>query len=133
TIRLFAWERLMESGEAGEAREAHARYYLDMVESTRQLLRGPEQALYLQRWEQEHDNLRAALAWGLETDPAFALRLAVGLWPFWYARAHLSEGRKWLAVALEAAHDAPLALRAQALNAAWAVSREQGDGDQAGQ
>jgi tetratricopeptide (TPR) repeat protein len=57
----------------------------------------------------------------------------MGLWPFWYARGHLSEGRRWLAAALQAAHDPPLPLRAQALNAAGSLAREQGDLDQAEQ
>jgi tetratricopeptide (TPR) repeat protein len=126
-IRRFAWERLEESGEAEMVRGDHAHYFLDMVEGSRHLLRGPEQAMCLERWEQEHDNLREALAWAQGHEPVMALRLAVALWPFWFARGHLHEGYNRLVSALRQAEEAPLQLRAQALNAAGTLIREQGN------
>jgi tetratricopeptide (TPR) repeat protein len=49
-----------------------------------------------QQLDEEHDNLRAALGWALQTDPDDALLLAVSLWRFWLARGHFVEGSWWL-------------------------------------
>ena len=47
--------------------------------------------------EAEHDNLRAALRFSLDTgDAATALQLCAFLWRFWFERGYLSEGRLWL-------------------------------------
>src|SRR5262249_22450196 len=49
----------------------------------------------------EHDNLRAALGWALESGKwERALRLAGALYYFWELRAYWSEGQKWLNDAL---------------------------------
>jgi non-specific serine/threonine protein kinase len=73
----------------------------------------------LDRLEQEHDNLRAALDWLLTTCEAkTALRMASALWCFWRVRGHLSEGRDWLERALAIGDDAPPLVRAKALD--WA-------------
>ena len=88
----------------------------------------------LQQLEQEHDNLRAALAFGL-ADPSQALavlRLSAALWPFWQWRGSLREGRRWLERALalrgsQPAHSiALLRARAAALNAAARLAECQG-------
>ncbi|HVB65434.1 MAG TPA: NB-ARC domain-containing protein, partial [Nitrolancea sp.] len=61
TIREYAIERLEESGEAGAIRRRHARYYLELVETTEPAFFNKEWPIWLRRLEQEHDNLRAAL------------------------------------------------------------------------
>jgi hypothetical protein len=46
----------------------------------------------------EHDNLRAALQWSLDTgEHAFGKRIAAALWsPFWWLHGHVREGAGWL-------------------------------------
>jgi hypothetical protein len=60
-LREFGLECLMRDGELEAARAAHARFCLELTEAAGLKLQGPEQAPWLERLEQEHDNLRAAL------------------------------------------------------------------------
>ena len=132
TIREYALERLDESGEAAAARRRHAGYFLAWAEATRAELRGAAQEQWFAHWEQEHDNLRAALDWAISAGEALiALRLAVALWRFWYGHGDLSEGRRRLAAALALtpageAGDTGV-LRARALGAAGTLARSQAD------
>jgi tetratricopeptide (TPR) repeat protein len=71
-------------------------YFRDLVERSGQDLLGPQQAVEFERFEREHDNLRAALSFALDNaEMDLALRLAAGLVRFWTIRCHFSEGRKW--------------------------------------
>ena len=66
TIRAYGQACLEASGEEEVIRHAHAAYYLRLSETAEQEIEGPQQALWLERLEQEHDNLRTALSWWLE-------------------------------------------------------------------
>jgi len=128
TIREFGRERLAESGEADAVRHAHAAYFLALAEAAEPELDGPEQVTWLDRLEVEHDNVRAALRWEQEQpEPEFSLRLAGALWRFWGMRGHVHEGRRWLAVALTRAGEAPPEVQARALNAAGNLARDAAD------
>jgi predicted ATPase/DNA-binding CsgD family transcriptional regulator len=125
TIRAYAEEQLAASGETVAARDAHAAFFLTLVEAAEPRLHGPEQLMWLDRLEVEHDNLRAALAWTLErSETESALRLAGALGEFWRVRGHLSEGRAWLDRALEGGDGAA---RAKALQEAGTLAWCQGD------
>jgi non-specific serine/threonine protein kinase len=98
TIRQYAEERLLASGEAAAARDRHLGLALALAERAEPVLWGGAGDLdgWLLRLEAEHDNLRAALAWSLEHDAGAGLRLAVALAEFWrMARLH-REGCEWL-------------------------------------
>lgn len=56
TIREFALEELVESGEAEEIRRAHAQFFREVAEKAESYLVGPEQKEWLDRLEGEHDN-----------------------------------------------------------------------------
>ena len=91
TIRQYAREQLMTMGEAEAARHAHAAWCLTLAEEAEIAVSGPDQAAWLDRLEEEHANVRAALARGLEgTDPEISLRLGAALWRFWEVRGYLS-------------------------------------------
>jgi non-specific serine/threonine protein kinase len=77
---------------------------------------GPDQEAWVARLETEHHNLRAALRWSLAHDPDVALRLAAGLWRFWYARGYLREGRRWLDGTLATGAGGKTITRVRALN-----------------
>ncbi len=134
SLREFAAERLAEEGEgAGSAvRRRHGAYYLALAEQAAGGLYGAAQAHWLARLETEHDNLRQALRWAVETGQTeLGLRLGVSLWRFWNAHAYLSEGREWLGRVLDLpggeASPALAGLRGQALTAAGSLAWAQGD------
>lgn len=126
TVREYALERLVEAGEADELRARHADYFLALAEQAAPALIGAHQAAWLDRLQQEHDNLRAALQWFAKRGLADqGLRLAASLHRFWRARGYLSEGRERLASFL--ALPATDRSRAKAMHAAGWLAREQGD------
>jgi predicted ATPase/DNA-binding CsgD family transcriptional regulator/transcriptional regulator with XRE-family HTH domain len=120
TIHEYGLECLEASGEVETVRQAHAEYYLRVVEEAEPLIKGHYQIMWLTRLEQELENLRAALKWFIERGEAeFALRLCGALWWFWRLRGYWSEGRRWLEAALELPQTGgPTTARARALLAA---------------
>jgi predicted ATPase/DNA-binding CsgD family transcriptional regulator len=131
TVKEYALERLEAAGEEEKIRRAHAANYLALAEEASPETKGPRQTEWFDRLESEHDNLRAALSFSLEGgDPEMALRLVASLWWFWYKRGHLSEGRRWLEEALEKGAS-PAPARAEALNGAGVLARNQSDYEQA--
>jgi predicted ATPase/transcriptional regulator with XRE-family HTH domain len=98
TILEYARECLEASGETASIRRLHAEFYLGIATAAVQELHGPQQGIWLDQLEQEHDNLRAALNWcqAEEGDLAIGLRLAAALGPFWEVRGYHTEGRSWL-------------------------------------
>jgi non-specific serine/threonine protein kinase len=99
TVRQYALDRLIASGEGERIRRRHAQYFVDLAEAGERHLRGPDQAAWLARLEDDHDNLRAAMEWCRATDPELAARVAVALGWFWYSHGSLREGRDWLQTA----------------------------------
>jgi predicted ATPase/class 3 adenylate cyclase/DNA-binding CsgD family transcriptional regulator len=136
TIRAYGLEVLAASGEIEVTRQAHAKYYLRLSEEAEPELGGPRQAVWLERLEQEHDNLRAALGWSLERaeegpSPEMAQRLAGALWRFWEVRGHWSEGRTFLEQALAGSKASAGLVQVKALKAAAHLAFVQCDNDRA--
>jgi predicted ATPase len=128
TIRELALERLDEGPDADEVRRRHAAYFLDLTTSAEDELRGPEQGRWLHRLELENDNLRTALSWSLGGgDPTLGLALVAALSQFWYLHGDLSEGRRWLGLALDRGPSIAAEVRAKALDWAGYFAAEQGD------
>ena len=116
TISEYALERLEESETAEEIHRLHAEFYLALAEEAEPRLRGPEAVTSLGHLETEHDNMRAALSWSLDSGEAeLGLRLGVALLWFWSARGYWSEGVRWLEEALAKGDAAEAATRAGAL------------------
>jgi predicted ATPase/class 3 adenylate cyclase len=132
-IRAYALERLTEAGELEATRLRHAEHFTAFAEQAIEKLNTSEHLAAMDRLEAEHDNLRAALAWSLETQPAdpagtaVGLRLVQALTGFWYHHGHATEGRRWLERALDLTSEeagAPLATVAHGLGL---LLSEQGD------
>ena len=127
TIREYGLEQMLVNGEMEAARKAHAEYYLRLSEEVEPELVGPWQAMWLERSEQEHENLRAAMQWstsqaegkrGDARTREVALRLGGALRQFWYMRSYFSEGRDFLEQALARSEGVAASVRAKALFAA---------------
>ena len=132
TVRQYARDRLLESGDTGAVQTRHESFFLALAEETQPRLFGPDEVALLDRLETEHDNLRAALARSLETgDAESGLRLAAALGWFWYRQGYWSEGREWLARTLSSGSRARPAFRAGGVSAAATLAFAQGDLDSA--
>src|SRR5919206_572403 len=130
TVREYALERLSSSGEEDEIRRRHLEHFLALAEAAEPELFAADQIAWFARLEEEHDNLRAALEFALDSgDPLSGLRLAVAIRRYWSIHGHLAEGREALEHALAASSPEPSALRARALNGVGILAGEQGDFD----
>ncbi|MCA1645357.1 MAG: protein kinase, partial [Chloroflexi bacterium] len=97
TVRQYALEQLASSGELGDAQLRHAEYCVELAEAAEPELVGPHQVHWFERLEREHDNLRAALRWCIDTRALnLGARLGGSLWYFWSTRGYPREGRTWL-------------------------------------
>jgi predicted ATPase/class 3 adenylate cyclase len=120
TMRQYANEKLVESGESDMLRDKHLDCFLNLAEIADPHLRRPEQIEWLKRLEAENENMRAALAWAMDKPSAEpVLRLSGALGIFWDLRSLGLEGAKWLDKALGKARNenskAEKAARAKAL------------------
>jgi predicted ATPase/DNA-binding SARP family transcriptional activator len=128
TVREYALEHLGRSGEEEELKRRHLEHFLALAEAAEPELFAADQIAWFARLEDEHDNLRAALAFALDSgDPLSGLRLAVAIRRFWSIHGHLAEGRESLERTLAASPPEPSALRARALNGVGILAGEQGD------
>ena len=107
TIRQYAMEKLLESGEAVQARDGHLDYMLGIAEKTDHRMFGTEPQEWFDQMEVEHDNLRAAFEWGTSNHPDKALKLAYAIAGFWTVRDHLNEARTWCQALLEKTKSLP--------------------------
>jgi predicted ATPase/class 3 adenylate cyclase len=101
TVRQYAQEHLLESGEADDARARHFEFYLALAERARPELVGADQAVWLARLDVERENLMAAHAWCDEAPQGgpLGLRLVSALRRYWIVRGLLGLGHR---VTLEA-------------------------------
>ncbi|MBI3660493.1 AAA family ATPase [Candidatus Acetothermia bacterium] len=97
TVRQYGAEKLREAGETECVQSQHLDFFLKLAEQAEPELVGPKQKEWLDTIEQEHDNLRKAIAWGLENNTVEkSLRLVTALAQFWLVRGYWAEGYKVL-------------------------------------
>jgi predicted ATPase/class 3 adenylate cyclase len=129
TVRQFAREKLVDSGEDEAVRSSHLAWYLRLAEAAEPKLESKDQLVWLARLTREHDNFRAALDWALGLEnPEPALRLAFALHNFWYFRGYWSEGAERLENALARGAEASAGARANASRAAVLLGSNIGRG-----
>ena len=129
TIRDFALERLVASGDHVSALDHHARYYMSLAERTDWCwnVSLPEGETLLAHLHAEEANLRAALQWlDQRPDPAALLHLAASLGALWVVSGHTREGQHWLERALADESTTSPSLRAKGLaTLSWIMNVQQ--------
>ena len=135
-IREYAGEKLHESGREAMIKTRHSHFFLALAEKAKPKLEGPDQGLWLERLEVEHNNLRSALGWFLQQSEAgndsiskaavSGLRLAGALWQFWDTHGYVGEGRRWLQK-MVALSEAPTMDQVDALIGAGSLATRQSD------
>jgi non-specific serine/threonine protein kinase len=134
TVRQYARDKLLESGEAATLRGRHLEWFMALAERAEPELFDADQVIWFSRLDAELDNIRAALQWSLgggETDVGarqdMPLQFAATLWWFWRVRGYLIEGLGWLERALAMSSGASTPARAKALYGAGSLASSQGD------
>ena len=131
-IRQYALEKLEESGEADEVQGRHVAFFLAVAEEAEPELAGPQQSVWVERLEGEHDNLREALSQVLDRGGGdLGLRFGGALWRFWIARGYISEGARWLQSVLASSGPRLTPPRVKALEGMGWMYQHQGDYERA--
>jgi predicted ATPase len=116
TIREFAAEVLEASGHADETRRRHAERALRLAAEF-DGRRGDWEA-HLASLNREDDDLRAAVEWLVQADPAIALQLVVHLVRYWWLQDRQRECDYWLTKTIQHAPVADPTLRSTACRVA---------------
>ena len=96
TIREFAEEQLVASGEEENVRRRHADVLLAFTDQAARGLQSGERTVWAHTVPAEVDNVRAALHWSLDHDETErALQIVGNLEWFWDALGRESEGWSW--------------------------------------
>jgi predicted ATPase/class 3 adenylate cyclase len=103
TIRQYARERLIESGEAAAIADRHLAFFAGLAEAAAPELRGPSMADWLDRVDADLDNLGAALEWGLESSPETAVRMCLAMLTYWRVRVASPDNQERVIAAVGAA------------------------------
>ncbi|TDO35246.1 putative ATPase [Kribbella sp. VKM Ac-2527] len=104
SVAAYCVEKLHEAGEYEAVRSRHRLYYVEFAERARPGLYGAEQALWLQRLDDETGNLRSALDGCVAAgEVSLAQRLVDALAWYWFLRGRVGEARR----SLEAVPETP--------------------------
>ena len=97
TVREFALEQVRAEGAIQALHARHFATYLNLARVADSHLRQPEAAFWFAQLDVEHDNIRAALQWALDsgqyTDAAW---LVLAIQFYWHQRGHLEEAADWI-------------------------------------
>ena len=128
TIREYGLEQLSASHLESDARQRHADWCLALTERAEPELTHADALQWLNRLEQEHDNIRAGLNWLLEQGDVDACqRLSSAIWLFWFFRCYFHEARSWLDRILELAADTRSSMHASLLVVSGVFTESVGD------
>ncbi len=134
TIRQYAREKLIQSGEIEYLRRKHLTYFTEYTTAAAPKLWQADQKTWMDLLEKEHDNLRAALEWSLCEDCGdelllLGMRIATAVTYFWMVRGYWSEAWDWMKELLNASPAAEMRneVKTQLLYSAGFLIKDLGD------
>ena len=134
TIRQYAREKLIQSGEIEISRRQHLKYFMELTTQAAPQFWRSKQREWMDRLEEEHDNLRAALEWSLCEECGgdlllMGMRIATAVSYFWMVRGYWSEAWDWMNELLKASQTAEMKSteKAQLLYSAGFLVKDLGD------
>ncbi|HSJ85850.1 MAG TPA: adenylate/guanylate cyclase domain-containing protein, partial [Anaerolineales bacterium] len=101
TIRQYTREKLLEAGDSEAVRDRHLAYFVKLAEQAEPELYRANQVFWLNKLEDELDNLRIALEWALTSDIESGLRIVVLARQFWFSHGYAQELGDWVWQLLE--------------------------------
>jgi DNA-binding CsgD family transcriptional regulator len=103
TIRLYTTERLAELDDPARVRDSHLDFFIGLAGRAGAGLDGPDAAAWNARLAADLVDLRAAMAWAVDSGrPVAVLDIAEPTRRFWYDRARHSELQRWLRATVDA-------------------------------
>jgi predicted ATPase len=108
TVRQYAREKLFDAKQASTARDRHFFYFNELSETFWEMFRSPNVLPILDRVDDEVENFRAALEWGLENHVEENIRLAANFCATSTMLSVPAEGVAIVIAAVERARALPL-------------------------
>ena len=133
TIRQYAREKLNDSDEGEQIRARHLDYFIQWVKREEHKIYGFGQVEWLEKLEDEHENLNAALEWSLQGNIPAGQELTASLWWSWHLGGHSGEAYTWLERMLAATPEADSLVRAKLLSGMGWLTEKLEDKDNADQ
>ena len=96
SVRQYALLQLDEEQELDSARQWHASFFADLLDTTHVSMGYAATGTLAQQMLLDQANIREALHWCLQHQPDLGLKLAASSWKFWEVWGQLSEGCMWL-------------------------------------
>ncbi|ABG99896.1 protein kinase/ transcriptional regulator, LuxR family protein (plasmid) [Rhodococcus jostii RHA1] len=127
TLREYGYEKLEQTGEDIALRRRHRDWYEALALESEAEWISTRQLDWIARLKREQPNLREALEFSIDDDPAAGLRAASALYVFWASQGLYSEGRRWLDQLLARQTGPPTLEWIKALYCASAMANVQAD------
>lgn len=117
SIRAYARELAIESGEFDAAARRHARYFLERARALQESYPTRQWQRHLNEMVPELDNLRVALMFTVTEghDVQLGAELTACLIHYWQQIGRMAAGREWIAQLLARGFDLPRSVRAELL------------------
>ncbi|RYF61226.1 MAG: protein kinase [Comamonadaceae bacterium] len=127
TLRSYGHDKLEQTGESLSVRRRHRDWYERLALDAEAEWISAHQLDWIARLKREQPNLREALEFSIDDDPAAGLRTAAALRWFWTSLGLYNEGRRWTDQLLARQSGPPTLDWVKALHCASVLASVQGD------
>ncbi|MBW4818410.1 protein kinase domain-containing protein [Rhodococcus qingshengii] len=127
TLRDYGREQLSATEELMTLRRRHSDWYRQLAREAEAEWISANQLTWILRLDREHPNLRDALRFRISQQNPDSIDFATALYPFWFSRGLLREGRRWLESAVSTDNGRHRVDTVRALCAQSVLAGRQGD------